>query len=482
VADWNRDAFEIPDTIGYADYRLFSRRLAEDLTTAKPVDRLPSPLAFFNYPNFKPDKPDNQRRMAVASAPDLALLRADAGLILTITDSLLSDSICSYRRNPSRVPGTAWGFDRRDPWRKRFVAGGMQILDQAEFPFMCRTDVRNYYPSIQLDLLQEMLLINGCDRQAVARVFALLEFWQNFYGLGGLPIGPEACAVLSNFFLRPVDDLMDSTGVQYRRYGDDMLVFSREQSMGKAVAIFLDYELQQLQLNRSIEKTVFFDDPVAARANLQDSEINYMADATDFDQSIGLTTVKRSFRRLLYTDFKDLKPSRLRWVFKYLKNHRERDGCFDLSRRTDLMNVDPKTATDYLAVDIRNPRVLTNCMDRLAQVREERFDGLNLHQLRLMTQTKTGEGEAKVFERIASDQTVPWPTRSWAWAAFARADGTKPSRLMEAARYETEPNVRRSVVATLKRHSDSSRCQAFLRDEAERYPANKYTVEWVKAA
>ena len=146
------------------------------------------------------------------------------------------------------------------------------------------------------------------------------------------------------------------------------------------------------------------------------------------------------------------------------------------------MNLDPKAATNYLAVGNRDQRVLTNCMQRLAQPREERFDGLTLHQLRLMAQTKTDKDEAKEFERIASDKSTPWPTRSWAWAAFAHADGTKPSRLMEAARDEADPNIRRAIVATLKRHSDSSRCRTFLRDEAERCPANKYTVEWVKAA
>jgi len=39
--------------------------------------------------------------MAVASAPDLALLRADAGLIIKVTDALLSDSVCSHRPGQS---------------------------------------------------------------------------------------------------------------------------------------------------------------------------------------------------------------------------------------------------------------------------------------------------------------------------------------------------------------------------------------------
>ena len=81
----SRFSFEIPDTIGYEDYRMFSRDIAEDLADRVP-DRLPGALTIFQYPNFKPDNPDNLRQMAVASASDLALLRADAGLIIKVTD------------------------------------------------------------------------------------------------------------------------------------------------------------------------------------------------------------------------------------------------------------------------------------------------------------------------------------------------------------------------------------------------------------
>jgi hypothetical protein len=455
--------------------------LAKDLS-ARAVDRTPDALTFFQYPNFKPDKPDNLRQMAILSAPDLALLRAEAGAIIKVTDALLSDNVCSYRLNRSTIRGVAWGFEQRNSWKNRFLAGGIEILDKAEFPFMCRTDISKYYPSIQIDLLQQALSTNGCDARAVARIFAILKFWQDFCRLDGLPIGPEASAVLSNFFLRPIDSLIVTTGAQYKRYGDDMLIFSRNRSMGEAVAESLDDELRFLQLTRSIEKTEFFDDPADARANLQDAEIDYMEGATNYYPDIGLYTVKRAFRQILQTAPNDLRVSRLRWMLKYLTNRNERDGCLEISQRADLMNIDPKIATNYLAVAKLDQRVLANCMQRLVQPREERFDGLTLHQLRLMSQAKTGRPEAKEFERIACDQSTPWPTRSWAWAALARADGTKASRLMEAAREEAEPNIRRAIVATLKRHSRLRQCRKFLRDEVKTCSANKYTVEWVKQA
>jgi hypothetical protein len=53
-----------------------------------------------------------------------------------------------------------------------------------------------------------------------------------------------------------------------------MPIFSRDRSMGEAVAESLDGELRLLQLTRSIEKTEFFDDPPDAPANLRDAEID----------------------------------------------------------------------------------------------------------------------------------------------------------------------------------------------------------------
>ena len=120
-----------------------------------------------------------------------------------------SDSVCSYRLNLVPMPGILHGALTAEIHGKIGLSrAAWEILDEGEFPFMCRTDISKYYRSIQIDLLQESLLMNGCDAEAVARVLAVVKFWQEFCGLHGLPIGPEASAVLGNFFLRPIDDLM----------------------------------------------------------------------------------------------------------------------------------------------------------------------------------------------------------------------------------------------------------------------------------
>jgi hypothetical protein len=121
-------------------------------------------------------------------------------------------------------------------------------------------------------------------------------------------------------------------------------------------------------------------------------------------------------------------------------------------------------------------------MGRLSQNPESHLEGLALHQLRTMSNVRTGGAEATVFKRIASDETRPWPVRSSAWKALARSDGTKPRYLMEAAREEKAPNVRRAIVASLKRFSGDGAVKTFLELAAKDFPESRYAVDWVKSA
>jgi hypothetical protein len=146
------------------------------------------------------------------------------------------------------------------------------------------------------------------------------------------------------------------------------------------------------------------------------------------------------------------------------------------------MNIDPKLSCTYLVVGQRDPRVIDECMKRLSQKIEENLEALSLHTLLTMSNCRTGREEGKEFERVASDPLRPWPTRAMAWKALARSDGTRPSLLIEAAAAETEPNMRRALLTTLKRFAENRQCKTFLADISKRRPEIRYTVEWVKAA
>jgi hypothetical protein len=442
-------------------------------------NRPPRELTFFPYPNYGADAPKKVRTMAVASPADLTLLRLSAGRIAEVTDKLISDRVCSYRIAPRYDLDAAWAF-RTGGWMK-FLNEGVAILDQGDTPFMCRTDVTRFYESIRIDVLEQMLYERGCDRASVGRIIAALRFWRDLHGRDGLPIGPEGCAVLGSFYLEPVDRSIISTGIAHRRYGDDFLFFTEDTRFSKAADDLFGEELSELYLEQSKEKTFHFDDPQKAKANLKDAETDYLDGSFSYSPGLKGNAVRRAFDRLT-SGSDEIKPSRLRFILKYLKNTLDAYGCRELSGRQDLMNVDPKLTSEYLKVAGSDEQVLENVMGRLSQIPESHLEGLALHQLRTMSNVRTGRAEAKVFKQIASDETRPWPVRSSAWKALARSDGTKPRYLTEAAREEKELNVRRAIVASLKRFSGDGAVRTFLELAANDFPESRYAVDWIKAA
>ena len=424
-------------------------------------------------------RPKKVRTMAVASPADLTLLRLSAGRIAEVTDKLISDRVCSYRIAPRYDPDAAWTF-RTGGWMK-FLNEGVTILEQGDTPFMCRTDVTRFYESIRIDILEQMLYQGECDDASVARIIGALRFWRELHGRDGLPIGPEGCAVLGSFFLEPVDRSIISTGAMHRRYGDDFLFFTENTGIRKAIVDMFEEELSKLNLDMSEEKTFYFDDPKKAKANLKDSEIDYLDGPFSYLPGLKSNAVHRAFDRLT-SNSDEIKPSRLRFIVRYLKNKVDDYGCRDLSGREDLMNVDPKLTSEYLKLAGSNKRVLENIMERLLRTPERHLEALALHQLRMMSNVRTGKAEAKEFKRIASNATRPWPVRGSAWKALAHSDGTKPGYLMEAAREEKDPNVRRAIVTSLKRFSRDAAVKTFLDLACKDFPESRYAVDWLRSA
>jgi hypothetical protein len=116
-------------------------------------------------------------------------------------------------------------------------------------------------------------------------------------------------------------------------------------------------------------------------------------------------------------------------------------------------------------------------MDRLSHPAEDRFDGLDLHLLDAMRRRRFGDAEAKEFRSIATDSSRRWPVRVYGWAAYAGST-QRYRELMEAARTETIPQLRRGMIANLKGRSR----QSFLNHARENFEESRYMVQWVQAA
>lgn len=217
--------------------------------------------------------------------------------------------------------------------------------------------------------MQELLLERRCNAAAVRRVIRILEFWRTTNGLTGLPIGPEASAVLGNFFLEPVDRSIIAAGADHGRYGDYILIFTQGRPLSEAVIALLDRELTFLQLNRSEEKTRHFDDSEEARQNLRDGKIDYWEGAVTYFPRSDARVVRQAFDRDILNSAEE-NASRFRWILRYFKNRADAYGCYNLVRRQDLMNVDPKVSCAYLTAARSEKRVIQESLKLVSEVPE----------------------------------------------------------------------------------------------------------------
>lgn len=443
--------------------------------------------AKFEYPDPSlycfpfPNTPAKLRSLAMVCASDLVRLRAAAGRIIKVTDPLVSDRVFSHRLQNKNGDHGTWTFKKLKNAHRLFRSKAVTLLRDVHSRVMCRTDVKRYYASIQADLLEAALLSHGCDVAAVALIIRCLNLWHQG-ALVGLPIGTEASAVLGNFFLTPVDDIIAHSGCEHVRWGDDILFFAETASISDAMRDVVDEQMALISLSRSDEKTRRFDDPKEAIAEIEDTLL------TSFEGFFGgppsdfkTLALRAAFDREIRHS-SDVSRRRFHWFIRALTNTGDTYGCAALADSDVQMNIDPKDTGDYLSLAVSDPKVVVPIMSRLGQPPEDKYEGLAVHLLRAMSYSPSGKAEGKAFESIATDLQRRPPIRSWAFQAYANSAARCESVLMEAAREELDPTVRRSIVAALRRSPDSRRRRTFIRHATRHFRESRFTAEWLRTA
>jgi hypothetical protein len=290
VAQWNLQQFEIPDVIGFADYVTSSKAVSNDLQAYAPTTEEVAPLLAFPYPKLN----GSLRWLHVAGPEELIVLRTAAGHVGRSTDQLLSSRVYSSRLQRGC---RCWRFQKK-AWRK-FIHRGVSLLDGLRHSAMYRTDIESYYPSVDSESLQWVLQRSNCLGPAALFILKLLQQWQVRDGLLGLPIGPEVSAIIGNFFLHPVDKLLEANGYEHLRWSDDILTFGSTIETCRDSMAVLDEGLSDLKLTRSLKKTSSFDNVYDARANLQDYLLTSLTDLLELDNNVGADAVRSVYDRYI---------------------------------------------------------------------------------------------------------------------------------------------------------------------------------------
>lgn len=152
---------------------------------------------------------------------------------------------------------------RLAPWRAERAAFARCLSRLAsEAPCILFADVRDCYAAIAPPVVGAALRRVGCEADAARRIETFLSRLGDL-GLQGLPVGPEASAVLANAVLAGVDETLLRAGVRHLRWVDDIVVAASGPSEAEGVLDLLRGALRTLGLRLNEAKTRVVLDPAS---------------------------------------------------------------------------------------------------------------------------------------------------------------------------------------------------------------------------
>jgi hypothetical protein len=133
-------------------------------------------------------------------------------------------------------------------------------------------DVEDCYGTIGPSTVMSALRRLGLDAVAAGRVGAILADLQR-RGVRGLPVGPDASAILGNAVLLLVDQVFAREGLTFLRWVDDVSVFAPNRAVAMHAHDVFRRTLAHLGLRANEAKTMVVD-PHQARARLLGASIS----------------------------------------------------------------------------------------------------------------------------------------------------------------------------------------------------------------
>ncbi len=172
----------------------------------------PLPLSGFSVTK----KNGHFRRLTKACATDVILQKSIARYLTDVTESLLSESIHAYR------PG------------KGVTTAVRQFCEYAAvYPFVLKVDPADYFGSIDYSVLERGLSLLPITKKLIKLLLRfvqapVIEDGKAVKREKGLPQGIPIAPVLANWYLHPLDELLEERGFAFIRYADDIAIFGND--------------------------------------------------------------------------------------------------------------------------------------------------------------------------------------------------------------------------------------------------------------
>lgn len=282
----------VPDILRFQDHLTVPEEVLAGATARLDGGTPPDPIEEVEVPKSG----FFTRGGALLTVPDRLALHAAVASIVPRLETLLSPSVFSARMSPRPDRLLQNGRDLWVKWKDAVLA---EV--EAGSKWVIKTDVTAYFDNIQLHLLAGDIDNLNPDPKVSRALKSMLNEWAPMPG-AGIPQGPDACRVLGNLYLVPIDQAMASPRWTYLRYLDDIRIAAKTRADAIAGARTLQKECRRRGLFISAQKTeLLFDAQV--NADLEDAEMTaakYWFDISVFGEARPI--LKKLIKRAIKSD------------------------------------------------------------------------------------------------------------------------------------------------------------------------------------
>lgn len=242
---------DMPDVIAHADCKhLWPCLRGEILHKLKLRENMPDGVEIVELP---------KDRLTVRP---LARLEFDARVsyeaaVFAMTqqiDKTISNSVYSYRYTSTgkfQHPVRAW---------VRMQRYARALHQERQGVFMARTDIASFFENIDPSTMLEDLEGMDVPNWALSYLEKFIYSFNKDSNARGLPQGTNASQVLANLYLAPLDANLETRGVEYLRYSDDLYLFGSSFTQLREVLLEVTRTLRHRKLSISGAKTQIYEE------------------------------------------------------------------------------------------------------------------------------------------------------------------------------------------------------------------------------
>jgi hypothetical protein len=433
LPQWSQ-GHQVPDPVDYADLVAGADEIAGIWWRSLPER---DPALAFRYPK----KSGSQRILTLVTPRENTWLRAVCTAVLEIAGMRVPTTVFSAAL---LTQPPFWRFKSHQ--YQKFVRSAKRAIRGWACAGMYRTDVENYYPSVDLDRLLSVFVESAVEPPGATFLVDTFRRWGTETCSSGIPIGPEASGVCGTFFLHPVDAALSAATRHHCRYTDDIVNLYGPELGSDAWFDVIDSALASLALQRSMIKTHHAATPEDAIHLMERADLASVDAYSRGIPGIGPDTVREYYDTHIARS-PDIDVPALRACLRAFRTRLDRYPIDSFIDNPAVIDADPQVIGRYLAALPRDRELGDACIDLIGR---HELEASRLHLIRGARHHGVSKTRADRALAAAADAAEPEPVRVWALAASA-AGSADPADLVDVARADGGLALHRGAIVALCR-------------------------------